>query len=153
MFIARLHPFDLSVDEILRKDPKGIILSGGPSSVDEAGAPRLPLEFYERINQPVLGICYGMQMIAVDLGGATEPADRREYGAAKLKVLSGRTAIFDELPFELDVWMSHGDHVTRPPDGFQITATTGDVVTAYRKPGTKHLLRAVSPRGVAHATG
>jgi GMP synthase (glutamine-hydrolysing) len=131
---CELHPFNLSVDEILRKDPKGVILSGGPSSVDEAGAPRLPLEFYERINQPVLGICYGMQMIAVDLGGATEPADRREYGAAKLKVLSGRTAIFDELPFELDVWMSHGDHVTRPPDGFQITATTGDVVTAIESP-------------------
>jgi GMP synthase (glutamine-hydrolysing) len=131
---CELHPFDLPIEEILRKDPKGIILSGGPSSVDEEGAPRLTPEFYERINQPILGICYGMQMIAVDLGGATEPADRREYGAVKLKVLSGKTAIFDELPFELDVWMSHGDHVTRTPDGFQTTATTGEVPAAFEDP-------------------
>ena len=71
-----------------------------------------------------------MQLVAIDLGGASEPAARREYGHAKLKILSGKTALFNELPFELDVWMSHGDHVTRLPDGFQTTATTGDVVTA-----------------------
>jgi GMP synthase (glutamine-hydrolysing) len=70
-----------------------------------------------------------MQLVAADMGGATEPAERREYGHAKLKVLSGKTALFDELPFEMDVWMSHGDHVTRLPDGFVTTATTGDVVT------------------------
>jgi GMP synthase (glutamine-hydrolysing) len=131
---CEIHPFNISVDDVVKKDPKGIILSGGPSSVDEEGAPRLPLEFYEQVRFPILGICYGMQMIAVDLGGATEPAHRREYGPAKLKVLSGKTAIFDELPFELDVWMSHGDHVTRTPDGFQTTATTGDVPAAFENP-------------------
>ncbi len=69
-------------------------------------------------------------MLSIDLGGTSEPAARREYGHAKLKVLSGNTALFEGLPFELDVWMSHGDHVTELPSGFQTTATTGDVVTA-----------------------
>ena len=94
--------------------PKGIILSGGPSSVTDEDAPRVSRGFLlATLNAPILGICYGMQLVAVDLGGTSEPAARREYGHAKLKVLSGKTALFNELPFELDVWMSHGDHVTR----------------------------------------
>ena len=127
---CEIHPFHLSADAIAAKRPKGVILSGGPSSVTDEDAPRVDTEFYDKIDAPVLGICYGMQLIAVDLGGASEPAARREYGHAKLKVLGGKTALFNELPFELDVWMSHGDHVTRLPDGFTTTATTGDVVTA-----------------------
>ena len=127
---CEIHPFHLSSEEILRKNPKGVILSGGPSSVTDADAPRVSPEFYETAEAPILGICYGMQLIAADLGGAIEPAFQREYGRAKLKVLSGTTKIFNELPFELDVWMSHGDHVTRVPEGFQTTATTGDVITA-----------------------
>ena len=127
---CEIHPFHLSSEEILRKNPKGVILSGGPSSVTDADAPRVSPEFYETAEAPILGICYGMQLIAADLGGAIEPAFQREYGRAKLKVLSGTTKIFNELPFELDVWMSHGDHVTRLPEGFQTTATTGDVITA-----------------------
>jgi GMP synthase (glutamine-hydrolysing) len=120
----------VSVDEIAAKQPKGVILSGGPSSVIDEGAPRISADFYDKIKVPILGICYGMQLIARDLGGASEPAARHEYGRAQVKVLSGQTGLFDELPFELDVWMSHGDHVTRLPDGFRNTASTGDVVTA-----------------------
>ena len=131
---CEIHPFNVSTEKIAALRPKGIILSGGPSSVTEADAPRLDSTFYGNAGVPILGICYGMQLVAVDLGGASEPAERREYGHAKLKVLSGRTALFDELPFELDVWMSHGDHVTRLPDGFETTATTGDVVTAIESP-------------------
>ena len=131
---CEIHPFHFSVDEIIAKRPKGVIMSGGPSSVTDEDAPRVEASFYEKINVPILGICYGMQLVAVDLGGASEPAVRREYGPAQLKVLSGKTALFNELPFELDVWMSHGDHVTRLPDGFQTTATTGDVVTAIENP-------------------
>ena len=131
---CEIHPFTLPVDEIVRLNPKGVILSGGPSSVTDEGAPRVEAAFYARLQVPLLGICYGMQLVAADLGGSIEPAARREYGHAKLKVLSGTTAIFNELPFELDVWMSHGDHVTRLPDGFQTTATTGDVVTAIENP-------------------
>ncbi len=127
---CEIHSFNIPVEEIVKKNPKGIILSGGPSSVADEDAPRVSADFYERISAPVLGICYGMQLVAVDLGGASEPAARREYGHAKLKVLSGKTKIFNELPFELDVWMSHGDHVTSLPHGFHTTATTGGVITA-----------------------
>ena len=127
---CEIHPFNIAVDEIVKKNPKGVILSGGPSSVTDEDAPRVAGDFYAKLNAPTLGICYGMQLVAVDMGGASEPAARREYGHAKLKVLSGQTKLFDELPFELDVWMSHGDHVTRLPDGFRTTATTGEVVTA-----------------------
>ncbi len=127
---CEIHPFHLATDEITRRRPKGVILSGGPSSVYDEDAPRVAPDFYEKIDVPVLGICYGMGLIAADLGGRSEPAARREYGHAKLKVLSGSTRLFDGLPFELDVWMSHGDHVTELPPGFRTTATTGSVITA-----------------------
>ena len=127
---CEIHPFHLSAEAIAAKRPKGVILSGGPSSVTDEDAPRVEDGFYRKIDVPILGICYGMQMVAVDLGGAIEPASKREYGHAKVKILSGATAIFNELPFELDVWMSHGDHVTRLPDGFQTTAMSGEIVTA-----------------------
>ncbi|MFZ1701339.1 MAG: glutamine-hydrolyzing GMP synthase [Pyrinomonadaceae bacterium] len=131
---CEIHPFHLSTDAIAAKQPKGVILSGGPSSVTDEDAPRVETGFYDKIDVPILGICYGMQLVAVDLGGASEPAMRREYGHAELKVLSGRTALFTELPFKFDVWMSHGDHVTRLPGGFVTTATTGEVVTAIENP-------------------
>lgn len=127
---CEIHPFTLGADVIAELRPKGVILSGGPSSVTDEEAPRVAADFYQKVNAPILGICYGMQLVAVDLGGGTQPAARREYGHAKAKVLSGKTKLFNELPFELDVWMSHGDHVTELPTGFKQTATTGDVVTA-----------------------
>ena len=127
---CEIHPFHLSAGEIMARKPKGVILSGGPSSVTDDDAPRVSVDFYQQINVPILGICYGMQLVALDLGGKTEPAERREYGRAKAAILSGHTRLFNEMPFELDVWMSHGDHVTQMPAGFHKTATTGDVVTA-----------------------
>jgi GMP synthase (glutamine-hydrolysing) len=127
---CEILPFHTSADQIAAKRPKGVILSGGPSSVSDENAPRVEKGFYEKVDAPVLGICYGMQLAAIDFGGRSEPAERREYGHAKLKILSGATKLFNELPFQLDVWMSHGDHVTELPAGFHKTATTGDVVTA-----------------------
>jgi GMP synthase (glutamine-hydrolysing) len=127
---CEIHPFHLSAETIAAKKPKGVILSGGPSSVTDEDAPRVAPDFYERIDAPILGICYGMQMVAVDLGGRNERAMRREYGHAKVKVLSGSPRLFAEMPFEIDAWMSHGDHVTDVPPGFQKTATTGEVITA-----------------------
>jgi GMP synthase (glutamine-hydrolysing) len=127
---CEIHPFHLSADAIAAKNPEGVVLSGGPSSVTDEGAPRVAPDFFDRVAAPILGICYGMQLAAIDLGGRSEPAARREYGHATLKVLSGKTKLFNELPFEMDVWMSHGDHVTELPPGFHKTATTGDVVTA-----------------------
>jgi GMP synthase (glutamine-hydrolysing) len=134
---CEIHPFHLSSDEIAAKGPKGIILSGGPASVNEEGAPRVSPDVYEGAGVPILAICYGMQLIAADMGGTTEPAARREYGHAKIKVLSGKTAIFNQLPFELEVWMSHGDHVTSMPTGFHATATAEDMLAAIENPERK----------------
>lgn len=127
---CEIVPFHLSVEKIIERNPKGVILSGGPNSVYETDAPNVSPEFYASINVPILGICYGMQMLAKDLNGQVSPSDRREYGHAKLKRLSGRTDLFKDMPGELDVWMSHGDHVTALPEGFHTTATTGDVIAA-----------------------
>jgi GMP synthase (glutamine-hydrolysing) len=127
---CEIVPFHLSLEKIFQKNPKGVILSGGPNSVYDGDAPQISEGFYEKINAPVLGVCYGMQLLAKDLQGKVSPSDKREYGHARLKVLSGKIKLFDELPFELDVWMSHGDHVTELPEGFHQTATTGDVVAA-----------------------
>ena len=131
---CEIHPFHLSAEAIAAKRPMGVILSGGPSSVTDDDAPRVEDGFYEKIRVPILGICYGMQLVALDLGGSIEPAARREYGHAKIKVLSGKTELFNELPFELDVWMSHGDHMTSLPDGFRPVATSEDVPTAIENP-------------------
>ncbi|MBA3786871.1 MAG: glutamine-hydrolyzing GMP synthase, partial [Acidobacteria bacterium] len=124
---CEIVPFHQSLERILEKNPKGVILSGGPNSVYEEDAPKVGGGFYERIDAPILGICYGMQLLAKDLNGNVSPSERHEYGHAKLKVLSGQTQLFQNLPFELDVWMSHGDHVVGLPAGFHTTATTGDV--------------------------
>ena len=131
---CEIHPFHLSAEAIAAKRPMGVILSGGPSSVTDDDAPRVEDGFYEKISVPILGICYGMQLVALDLGGTIEAANRREYGHAKIKVLSGKTELFNELPFELDVWMSHGDHMTSLPDGFRPVATSEDVPTAIENP-------------------
>lgn len=131
---CEIHPFNSPLEKIWDLNPKGIILSGGPSSVSDDEAPRLPKEFYEQVNVPVLGICYGMQLVAADLGGQIHPANEREYGHAQLRRQSGPTRLFSNLPEDLDVWMSHGDHVTELPPGFHKTASTGDVVTAIENP-------------------
>jgi GMP synthase (glutamine-hydrolysing) len=131
---CEIHPFSLPVEKIVEMQPKGVILSGGPSSVYDEDAPRVGDDFYAKVDAPLLGICYGLGLIAADLGGKSEPAVRREYGHTQLKVLSGATTLFTGLPFELDVWMSHGDHVTQLPAGFSQTATTGDVITAMENP-------------------
>lgn len=127
---CEIVPFYYELGKILERQPKGVILSGGPSSVYETDAPQVGADFYEKINAPVLGICYGMQLLAKDLNGKVSPSDKREYGHAKLTRLGTESAIFKNLPDSLDVWMSHGDHVTTLPEGFTQTATTGDVVTA-----------------------
>ncbi len=127
---CEIVPFYDSLEKILERKPKGVILSGGPSSVYEANAPQVSDGFYDSINAPILGICYGMNLIAKDFGGVVEPSRQREYGHAKIKVLSGETQMFQDLPFELDVWMSHGDHVKSLPAAFHQTATTGEMITA-----------------------
>lgn len=113
---------DISKDELLKLGPAAIILSGGPSSVFEPGHPRMDRRILE-MGVPVLGICYGMQLLAEIIGGTVERGKEGEYGPARIKVEES-TGIFSDMPSSLKVWMSHGDHVTKVPEGFRTLAGT-----------------------------
>jgi len=116
-------------EEIAEFSPVGFILSGGPSSVYDAGAPRLP-SYVLGSGVPVLGICYGMQLLAQELGGVVTGAAHREYGPATLRLSDNHSPLFAELPSEFAVWMSHGDKVTDLPKGFRILASTDNALVA-----------------------
>ena len=119
---SELLPYDTPWPEIERRRPKAIILSGGPASVYEPGAPRPdPAIWTGRV--PVLGICYGLQLMAHELGGDVVPATKREYGPASVTITAD-DGLFAGLEREQPVWMSHGDSILRPPPGFHATAQT-----------------------------
>lgn len=118
------------LEDIQARQPKGLILSGGPASVYQPDAPRPAGGLLESVDCPVLGICYGLQVMAFDLGGEVRPSSSREFGYARLKILDSHSPLFSGLPNEMDVWMSHGDHVTSVPAGFRITAETEDALNA-----------------------
>ncbi len=122
---CEIHPGTMPADEIQRFAPKGIVLSGGPASVLEPDAPR-PDPIVFSLGVPVLGICYGMQLITAMLGGTVGPAHAREYGRAQLEVVGdgGRLLAPFAAQRRLDVWMSHGDRIERPPAGFTTLART-----------------------------
>jgi GMP synthase (glutamine-hydrolysing) len=119
---CEIHPHDLSVAEIKRRNAIGIILSGGPQSVYEDDALHPDSQLLE-MGIPILGICYGMQAVAHLLGGEVEASDRREYGRAEIEIVQ-TCSLFEGLSEQETVWMSHGDRVGRPPSGFEVTATT-----------------------------
>ena len=127
---------DLPAEEIRSSEPIAIVLSGGPASVFESGALQVDPAVFD-LGVPVLGICYGMQLMARDLGGTVEPSDRREYGLAEL-VVTDKASILEGTPQTQTVWMSHGDHVTRVPDGFKTLArTSNSPVAAMVHPGRR----------------
>jgi GMP synthase (glutamine-hydrolysing) len=119
---SELHPHTLTVEEIKKMNPKGIILSGGPNSVYDEKAFRCDEGIFE-LGIPVLGICYGMQLTTHLLGGKVEDAKHREYGKATIQVKEG-SSLFKSLPTEQVVWMSHGDLVAEIPEGFKVDATS-----------------------------
>ena len=119
---SEILPHTTSAAEIKRCGASGVILSGGPASVYGAQAPRVDRGIY-RLGLPILGICYGMQLISRDLGGAVEASAEREYGSGRLTV-TRKNRLFAGLPKHLDVWNSHGDKVTRLPSGFTAVGTT-----------------------------
>ena len=120
---CEIVPFDFTWDQVANLNPKGVILSGGPASVYAPDAPMAPQWLYES-GLPILGVCYGLQVIAHQLGGKVSPSQKREYGHAMLNQTDLGTSLFLGLPSEIPVWMSHGDHVEKMPAGFKSIAYT-----------------------------
>jgi len=124
---CELHPFDMEFAAIRLFNPTGIILSGGPKSVYEEGAPSVAEELFE-LGVPVLGICYGMQLMSRHFGGEVVPAGKREFGHADIFSCGNPGQLFDSFFVEgkSPVWMSHGDHVEKVPAGFQVVASSAN---------------------------
>ena len=122
-------PCTVPLERVRALRPSGVVLSGGPNSVYDAGAPAADAGVLA-LGVPVLGICYGLQFIAHHLGGRVEPAGSREYGHAEVNIVR-ETALFRGLPAAIEVWMSHGDHVAALPAGFAVTATTANAVAGF----------------------
>jgi len=133
---CELHPYDMSAEAIRAFAPKGIILSGGPESVTEAATPRAPDVVFS-LGVPVLGICYGMQTMAAQLGGAVEGGDKREFGYMQVRA-RGHSKLLRDIEDHttpegygmLDAWMSHGDKVTALPPNFKVIASTESTAIA-----------------------
>jgi GMP synthase (glutamine-hydrolysing) len=133
---SEIHPFNISIEKVRTLHPVGIILSGGPSSVYDPDAPKPSPEVFD-LAIPVLGICYGLQVIADQLGGKVDPFARKEYGKAILRVDKG-----DDLLQGVDgsttVWMSHGDSLSQMPAGFEPIAHSDNApICAIRNPSKK----------------
>jgi GMP synthase (glutamine-hydrolysing) len=124
---CEIWAWDHDPAEITKFAPKGVILSGGPESTVEADSPRAPGQAFA-LGVPVLGICYGMQTMAMQLGGKVEGGHAREFGHARIETKS--VSLFEGLPGQQDVWMSHGDRVTTLPAGFEVAASTESVPIA-----------------------
>jgi len=140
---CELHPFDMSEQAIRDFSPMGIILSGGPESVTEHETPRAAQLVFD-LGVPVLGICYGLQTMAAQLGGKVDTSAKREYGYAEVKVVGGKLleGLHDRLGAQnaglLDVWMSHGDKVTELPPGFEIICATDSAPLAGIADESRH---------------
>lgn len=120
---SEIVPCDISAKEVARRAPAALILSGGPASVYADGAPKMDTAIYD-LGIPVLGLCYGMQLMAIDLGGDVPRTDVGEYGFAQLTVTDESCALFEGLAPEQQVWMSHRDSVGSVPAGFGVVAST-----------------------------
>lgn len=126
---AEVVPYFESIEKIMEREPKGIILSGGPASVYLEGSPTIDKELYNK-GVPILGICYGMQLTSHLLGGKVERADKQEFGKANLVIDDAENPFFNSVPNLNQVWMSHGDHVTVLPEGFKQIAHTDSCIAA-----------------------
>jgi len=135
---CELFRHDAPADEVLALRPGGFILSGGPRSVYDEGAPTLP-HYVLASRLPVLGICYGMQLLSDHLGGHVASSQHREYGPALLEVSERECPLFVGLPLAFPVWMSHGDRIDGLPQGFKVAARTeNSPIAAIAHPG-RHL--------------
>ncbi len=145
---SEILPFDTPVAAIDQRQPVGIILSGGPRSVSEPGAPRCDDAVFA-MGVPVLGICYGMQLMTDALGGAVAPAPHREYGLATVTV-GAEGPLLQAVSAELRVWASHGDFVAAPPSGFSVLATSANAPVAAMADSRRRLYALLFHPEVAH---
>ena len=145
---AEILPFDTPLEKIKARRPAGIILSGGPKSVSENGAPHCDTGIYAA-GVPVLGICYGMQLMTYALGGDVAPAPHREFGLATIQVRPN-APLFASVPTDLRVWASHGDFVRAAPDGFAVTATSANAPVAAMAAPDRGLYALLFHPEVAH---
>ncbi len=149
---CEIHPCHTAMSAITAFQPKGIILSGGPNSVYEDGAPTIDPSVFE-LGIPVLGICYGLQLLAINGNGAVDPAARREFGKAEL-VVDRPDDLLKDIAQESVVWMSHGDSLTRIPDGFEAIAHSGNApICAIRNAAKKQYGVQFHPEVVHTAEG
>src|SRR6186713_679715 len=162
---SEVVPFNTPLERLRERAPRGIILSGGPSSVSDAGAPRCDPALFE-IGTPVLGICYGMQLMTDVLGGTVRRSGHREFGHALVRVLGEQAAVataglaapgpahtpelFANVPPELRVWASHGDDVGAVPPGFAVAATSASVPIAAMEAPARQLYALLFHPEVAH---
>ena len=145
---SEIVPRTMPVAEMLARKPAGIILSGGPASVHVLGAPLIDPALYDS-GVPVLGICYGAQLVAQQLGGEVARTGVAEYGRTALEVTGG-SALFAELPTEQDVWMSHADSIVAVPAGFRVTARTDAVPVAALEDAERQIYAVQFHPEVAH---
>ncbi|HDP69670.1 MAG TPA: glutamine-hydrolyzing GMP synthase [Actinobacteria bacterium] len=134
---SEIVPYDISINEIKKMNPKGIILSGGPASVHVSGAPECDEKIFE-LGIPILGICYGMQLMANMLGGKVAKTGKSEYGKTML-FAKENTLLFKNISLEQDVWMSHRDSIKIMPTGFKLTASTDSIEVAAMENAEKDL--------------
>jgi GMP synthase (glutamine-hydrolysing) len=134
---SEILPWDIDEEKIKLINPKGIILSGGPDSVTNSYTPRVPQIVFD-LNIPILGICYGMQTLAEQLGGQVISSDQKEFGYSELQVTLD-CVLFSDLGKTLNVWMSHGDQVQDLPDNFELVAATATAPIAAMQHKTKSI--------------
>ena len=146
---SEILPFDTPLERIAARQPVGMILSGGPRSVSEPGAPKCDPAVF-RLGIPTLGICYGMQLMTDTLGGKVGHAPQREYGHALVQVQASGKELFAGLPPELKVWASHGDFVAAAPPGFSVVATSANAPVAAMADPDRHLYALLFHPEVAH---
>lgn len=146
---SEIVPFDISAEEVARREPAALILSGGPASVYAEGAPHMDPAILE-LGIPVLGFCYGIQEIALHLGGEIPKTDIGEYGFAELTVLEPACELLAGLPESSQVWMSHRDSVGTPPPGFSVTGRTSTTAIAAMEDPARRLYATQFHPEVAH---
>jgi GMP synthase (glutamine-hydrolysing) len=148
---SEIIPFNTPIDKLRDTHPVGIILSGGPKSVSDDGAPKCAPEVFD-LGTPVLGICYGMQLMTDVLGGEVRRSGQREFGHANVRVTGNGTAprLFTQIPRELRVWASHGDDVNAVPPGFHVAATSATAPIAAMEAPERDLYALLFHPEVAH---